>query len=70
MVNQTNVYAGKKTKPMTVTEDEIYVAMGAMLLSGYVKLPNKRLYFSRDNGVPKIFLRNIICNRFEGILQN
>lgn len=48
MVNQTNVYAGKKTKPMTVTEDEIYVAMGAMLLLGYVKLPNKTLLFKRQ----------------------
>lgn len=34
----------KKNKPLLVTEDEMYVILGAMMLSGYVKLPNKRLY--------------------------
>lgn len=43
-----------------VTEDEIYVILGAMLLSGYMKLPNKRLYLSRDNDVLKILVESII----------
>lgn len=55
---------------MLVTEDEIYVILGAMLLSGYAKLPNKRLYFSKNNDVPKILAESIRCNRFESILQD
>lgn len=70
IADQTNLYAGQKNKSLMVTEDEIYVILGAMLLSGYVKLPNKRLYFSKDNDVPKILAGSIRCNRFEAILQN
>lgn len=61
IVEQTNLYAGQKNKPMAVTEDEIYVILGAMLLSGYAKLPNKRLYFSKSNDVPKILVESIRC---------
>ncbi|KAF9419654.1 hypothetical protein HW555_003932 [Spodoptera exigua] len=70
IADQTNLYAGQRNKTLMVTEDEIYVILGAMLLSGYVKLPNKRLYFSKDNDVPKILAESIRCNRFEAILQN
>ncbi|CAG5010352.1 unnamed protein product [Parnassius apollo] len=70
IAQQTNIYALQKNKPLMVTEDEIYVVLGAMLLSGYVKLPNKRLYFSKDNDVPKMLQEGIRCNRFESILQN
>lgn len=42
IAKQTNLYALQKNKSLMVTEDEIYVVIGAMLLSGYVKLPNKR----------------------------
>lgn len=41
IVKQTNLYALQKNKSLMVTEDEIYVILGAMLLSGYVKLPTK-----------------------------
>lgn len=71
IVKQTNIlYALQKNKPLMVTEDEIYVILGAMMLSGYVKLPRKRLYFCKDNDVPKILQDSIRCNRFELILQN
>ncbi|XP_060801591.1 piggyBac transposable element-derived protein 3-like [Amyelois transitella] len=70
IVDQTNLYAGQKNKPLLVTEDEIYVIFGAMLLSGYAKLPCKRLYFSKENDVPKILSDSIRCNRFEAILQH
>ncbi|CAK1554360.1 unnamed protein product [Leptosia nina] len=70
IIKQTNLYALQKNKPLMATEDEIYVILGAMLLSGYVKLPKKRLYFCKDNDVPTILQDSIRCNRFELILQH
>ena len=43
---------------------------GGFLLSVYAKYPNKRLYWSKENGTPSIFAEAMRCNRFEIILHH
>ena len=43
---------------------------GGFLLSGYAKYPNKRLYWSKENGTPSIFAEAMRCNKFEIILHH
>ncbi|XP_031352039.1 piggyBac transposable element-derived protein 3-like [Photinus pyralis] len=41
-----------------------------MLLSGYTKCPNKRMYWSTSDDVPKILSNSMRLNRFETILRH
>lgn len=41
---------------------------GGMLMSGYAKYPNKRMFWSRKD-VPKLLAQSMPCNRFELILR-
>lgn len=60
----------QKGKALNVCREEILVFFGGLLLSGYTKCPNKRLYWSTEDDVPKILSDSIRCNRFEDILRN
>lgn len=55
---------------MNLKLEELYVVFGALLLSGYAKYPNKRMYWSPDNDVPKILADSMRLNRFEQIIRN
>jgi hypothetical protein len=70
IVRQSNLYALQKKKSLNLTLDEIYVVLGAFLLSGYGKYPNNRLYLSRENDVPIILCESMRLNRFEQILRH
>lgn len=66
---QSNLYASQKNVDLNLTRDELLVVMGGMLLSGYAKYPNKRLYWSADDDVPKLLSQSMRCNRFEQIMR-
>lgn len=70
MLKQSNLYASQKNSPLNMTMDEMYVFLGGLLLSGYAKYPNKRLYWSSLSDVPKMLGNSIRLNRFEQILRN
>lgn len=70
IVTQSNIYAQQKNLTLNLTTDELYVIFGAMLLSGYSKCPNKRMYWSSADDVPKLLYNSIRLNRFETILRN
>ncbi|KAJ8913981.1 hypothetical protein NQ315_008973 [Exocentrus adspersus] len=53
-----------------MAENELYVTFGALLLSGYGKYPNKRMYWSSNNDVPKILSESIRLHKFEAILKH
>lgn len=38
-------------------------------MSGYAKYPNKRMYWSMDDDVPKLLSQSMRCNRFEPIIR-
>lgn len=70
LVAQTNLYSLQQGKALNVSADEIWVIFGGFLLSGYTKLPDKRLYWSRESDTPTILSEAIRCNRFEEIIHN
>lgn len=43
---------------------------GGLLLSGYGKYTNKRMYWAKEDDVPKILANSIRLNRFELILRS
>ncbi|XP_022206513.2 chimeric ERCC6-PGBD3 protein-like [Nilaparvata lugens] len=66
---QSNLYALQKNVDLNLTRDELWVFFGGLLMSGYAKYPNKRMYWSTDDDVPKLLSQSIRCNRFEQILR-
>ncbi len=70
ILKQTNLYSShQKNTNLNVTKNELIVFLGGLMMSGYVPLPNKRLYWDRDDDVPKLLSNSIRCNRFEAILH-
>lgn len=70
ILDQSNVCESQKNNSLSITPDELHVVLGAMLLSGYAKYPNKRLFWSGNEDVPKILQNSIRLNRFEQILRH
>lgn len=70
IVTQSNLYSAQKNLNLNLKLEELYVVFGALLLSGYAKYPNKRMYWSPDNDVPKILADSMRLNRFEQIIRN
>lgn len=69
IVEESNRYAQQKNVELKLTLNELYVVLGAFLLSGYGKYPNRRLYWSSDEDVPKLIQNSMRRNRFEMILK-
>ena len=70
IVTETNKYSSQNNSALNVTRDEILTFLGGLMLSGYAKYPNKRLYWSKQCDVPTILSENIRLKRFESILRN
>ena len=71
IVQLTNQYhLLKHQQSLHFTVDELWVIIGGIILSGYCKMPNNRLYWSIKDDSPKI-LKNIISrDRFTKILKS
>ena len=54
IVEETNTYGQQKNKELNFTKEELYVLLGGMLLSGYAKYPNKRMFWNPTEDIPKI----------------
>ena len=67
---QNNLYAMQKNVQLDLTESELFVVIGGLLLSGYTNYPNKRMYWSKESDAPTILSDSIRCNRFETILRH
>lgn len=53
-----------------ITEEEMYKFIGVLLLSGYVKVPNRRMYWEVQEDAFNIMVSNAISrNRFNAIMQ-
>lgn len=48
----------------------MYAVLGAMLLSGYTKCPNKRMYWSSFDDVSKMLYNSIRLSRFETVIRH
>ena len=56
IVEETNTYGQQKNKELNFTKEELYVLLGGMLLSGYAKYPNKRMFWNPTEDIPKILI--------------
>lgn len=70
IVSQTNIYAQQKNSELGFTKDELYVMLGALLLSGYAKYPHKRMFWNSTPDVPPILKNSMRLNRFETLLHH
>lgn len=69
-VEQTNLYALQKNVDLRMSMDEARVFIGGILMSGYAKYPNKRLYWSEKSDSPRLLANSMRLNRFGKILNN
>ena len=70
ITEQTNLYANQNNVRLEMTDDELRTVFGGILLSGYSKLPHRRMYWSASDDVPSLLSKSIRRNRFDDILQN
>ncbi|KAF2882596.1 hypothetical protein ILUMI_23564 [Ignelater luminosus] len=70
IVEQTNKYSQQKSNSINLTLNELNVFFGGLLLSGYAKYPNKRMYWSNQNDVLTILSDSMRLHRFETIIKN
>ncbi len=70
IVKQTNKYAFEKhNKNLNVEVAEMQAFIGALMMSGYSKLPDKRMYWSSENDAPTLISNCFTRQRFEDILH-
>lgn len=69
IVGFTNLYAARKNKQnFDLSVDELYTFIGILLLSGYVPLPRRRMYWEESEDVHNVLVTNWMRrNRFEDI---
>ena len=70
IIEETNRYASQKNIQLNFGENEFFVFIGGLMLSGTSPSPNKRRYWSNGDHVPKILAKNIRRDRFLQILRN
>lgn len=70
IVDESNKYALQKNASLDLSTDELHVFLGILLLSGYGKYPNRRIYWSSEDDVPKIVQDSMRLKRFENILKH
>ena len=70
-VTMTNLYAMQKGKPaFSVTPDEVRGVLAILMISGYVQLPSRRMFWENTDDVHNPAVSSIMSvNRFEEILR-
>lgn len=70
VVNFTNMYAQTKNNISNVTSDEIRCVFGVLLLSGYVTVPRRRMYWETSKDTHNAMITNAISrDRFGFIVR-
>lgn len=68
---ETNRFASQKNVDLQVTGDEIRCVLGVLLLSGYVSVPRRRMYWENLEDTHHSLIANAIRrDRFEAIFTN
>jgi len=66
-ITMTNLYAMQREKPtFSVTADEIHSVLAILLISDYVQLPSRRMFWENSDDVHNPAVSSIMSvNRFE-----
>ncbi|KAI4463877.1 transposase is4 [Holotrichia oblita] len=70
IVEQSKKYALQKNTSLDLSTDELHVFLGILLFSGYGKYPNRRIYWSNEDDVPKIVQDSMRLKGFEKISKH
>ena len=69
-MKNTNEYALQKhNKHLNIDVTEMRAFLGSLIMSGYSKLPDKRMYWSAENDAPNLISNCFTRQRFEDILH-
>lgn len=71
LVDKTNRNAARRNRLGDITENEMKCFIAFLLLSGYVKLPRRRMYWESSADTHSEFVaKSISRDRFEFIMSN
>lgn len=71
MVSETNRYASQKNKTQTVTLSEIKCFLGILILSGYIPLARRRMFWEKNSDCHNdLVAESISRDKFEYIMSN
>lgn len=71
LVNFTNQYAAKKNVMLNCSQDEMLVFIAVLLLSGYVSMPRKVMYWQHEEDTHNDLVSGAISrDRFQQIMSN
>ena len=73
IVNESNnIHLQKFGKELQLNKDEMYVFMGILILSSYVKVPNHRLFWSTNSDTRNLDVSEcgMSRNRYEQIMSS
>lgn len=71
IVNETNRYAQQKNRVQTVSDPEIRAFIGVLILSGYVPVPRRKLFWERDRDThSELVAESITRDTFDYIMSN
>lgn len=71
IVMETNKYAAShQASDFTITKEDVQIAFGILLYSGYVYMPGRRMYWSTDEDTQHDYIASSMPrNKFDQILQ-
>lgn len=70
LLKETEEYANSKNHNISLSKDEFYVFLGILILSGYVPLPRRRMYWENVEDTKNILVsKSMRRNRFEQIFR-
>ena len=71
LVTETNRYASQKNEPADVSVEEMKTFIGVLVLSGYVSVPRRSMYWEKNEDAFNPFISsNMRRDRFTKILNN
>lgn len=70
-IEESNIYANQKNKQGSINCREIKAFLGVLVLSGYLQLPRRRLYWEREKDTHNVLVSEAISrDRFEFIMSH
>lgn len=71
ITHESNRYASQKNNHQEILEREVRAFVGILLLSGYVPLPRRRMFWEREKDANNVLVREALSrDKFEYIMSN
>ncbi|KAK9727485.1 Transposase IS4 [Popillia japonica] len=69
IVTETNRYASQKNKPDNISSQELKCFLGVLIISGYIQLPRRRMFWEREKDTHNDLVASAISrDRFEFLM--